>query len=339
MGKRAAGDENGRTSTRRGILVLGVAVLGYGTMGRVHVEALRQIQGVRVVGIYTRRPVPGVWPAPRYDEMKPLVTRKDVHVVDICLPTHLHLEAVQLAAECGKHIFLEKPLVRRPEQVPAIRDAIKRAGVQLMVGHVLRFFPEYQQLHRIALARGAKGVAGAARRSSMPAGEDDWYGDVGKSGGVVLDLSIHDFDFCRWTLGPVREVFCRTAAGGRYALTTLVHDNGSLSHIEGSWLDAPGLTMEFELAGKGYLLQYSSAAAVPLRVWTRGDDGAAAGAFRLPLGKTPYQRELEAFFDSLRRNEAPPVTWEAALESAAVAWAALRSAESRRPVSPKEVVS
>src|SRR5829696_8126626 len=80
----------------------------------------------------------------------------DVDVVDICTPTHLHYEMVLAAAEAGKHVVCEKPLARTVEQGQSMIAACRRAGVKLLVAHVVRFFPEYA-LARSLVAAGRIG--------------------------------------------------------------------------------------------------------------------------------------------------------------------------------------
>src|SRR5687768_12894052 len=104
----------------------------------------------------------------------------DVDVVDICSPTHLHHEIALKAAAAGKHIICEKPLARTTEQAQGMIRACRQAGVQLLVAHVVRFFPEYA-LAQAAVAEGQIGKPGVIRlhrssyRPKKPAG--NWFLD------------------------------------------------------------------------------------------------------------------------------------------------------------------
>ena len=129
------------------------------------------------------------------DDLYAPLERSDVDVVDICLPTPLHREAAERAFAAGKHVLLEKPIALTLEDAEAIVAAAERAGRLLVVGLVLRFWPEYVELRRIA-ASGELGrpLAASAQRLSPPPGWNDWMIDPARSGGVCVDLMVHDFD-------------------------------------------------------------------------------------------------------------------------------------------------
>src|SRR5204862_6098197 len=132
-----------------------------------------------------------------------------------------HYEMVMAAAGAGKQVVCEKPLARTLEQGQAMVAACRRAGVRLLVAHVVRFFPEYA-LARSLVVEGRIGRPGVLRlargsyRPKKPRG--NWFLDVEKSGGLLLDLMIHDFDYARWVGGEVGSVYVRsvgTGGGGR----------------------------------------------------------------------------------------------------------------------------
>ena len=141
---------------------------------------------------------------PSLDAMLP-----DVDVVDICSPTHLHHEMALKATVASKHIVCEKPLAAYTEQAQEIVNACRKAGVQLLVAHVVRFFPEYALAHA-AVRQGQIGKPGVIRlhrgsyRPKKPAG--NWFLDEDKSGGILMDLMIHDYDYACWIAGEVE--FC-----------------------------------------------------------------------------------------------------------------------------------
>jgi predicted dehydrogenase len=111
----------------------------------------------------------------------------------------------------GKHIICEKPLARTLDQGAAILDVVARAGVKLAVGHVVRYFPDYALAHDLVVRGeiGAPGVARATRGAGFPTVPGDWFSDVARSGGVALDLMIHDFDWLRWTFGLLERLYAR----------------------------------------------------------------------------------------------------------------------------------
>jgi UDP-N-acetylglucosamine 3-dehydrogenase len=136
-----------------------------------------------------------------------------IDAVDVCLPTPLHRRVTEAALAEGKHVFLEKPLALNLEDGRAIVQAAEASDRVFMVGLVLRFWPEYVELHR----RVASGELGrpfvlTASRLSPPADWSDWYADAEQSGGPPVDLMVHDFDQANWLLGEPRTVYARGVA-------------------------------------------------------------------------------------------------------------------------------
>src|SRR5581483_8683347 len=114
-------------------------------------------------------------------------------------------EATEAALAAGKHVFLEKPIALTLEDADAIVAAAERSGRMLMVGLVLRFWPEYVELQRrVAAGELGRPLAVSALRLSPPADWNDWMADRSQSGGTPVDLLIHDFDQMNWLLGTPR---------------------------------------------------------------------------------------------------------------------------------------
>jgi UDP-N-acetylglucosamine 3-dehydrogenase len=173
-------------------------------MGGVHLNAYANIPEVEVVGVADASresaaagaELVGARPYASYGE---LVAAEDVEVVDICLPTVFHRDLALRAAGEGRHVILEKPIARTIEDAREILDAFSGDGPRLFVGHVVRFFPEYVGIKgKIDAGElGTIGVVRTSRRSPFLTGWNDWYADWRVSGGVLVDLLIHDFDFLR----------------------------------------------------------------------------------------------------------------------------------------------
>lgn len=174
---------------------------------------------------------------PTTDLLAP-ITDPAVQAVDICLPTFLHREACERAFEAGKHVLLEKPLALTREDADAILASAARSRRVLVVGLVLRFFPEYIEIER-RVRSGALGrprIVSTYRLSPAP-DWNDWMRDPALSGGPGVDLLIHDFDQMNWLLGRPRQVVARASAaeGGRpgHIVATLEYD-GAQALAEGS---------------------------------------------------------------------------------------------------------
>lgn len=269
----------------------------------------------------------------------------DVDVVDVCTPTHLHLQMVLAAAAAGKDIVCEKPLARTIEQGQEMIAACSAAGVKLMVAHVVRFFPEYAQA-KAQVDMGAVGqpaVMRFTRGSFQPKkAVDNWFIDYAKSGGMMLDLMIHDLDYARWVAGEVESVFAKKissshpGSGIDHGLAILQHKSGTISHVEGSWAYPPPLfRTRFEIAGSNGLIQQGSdvTAAITLHLHqVKDEDIPDVPLPGSPLDEDPYTTQIKAFHDCIANDKPVPVTGADGLAALQIALAAIESAETGKPV-------
>lgn len=318
---------------------LEIALLGAGMMGSVHSQAWLQVADARVRWVFDQDPgraarvaeTLGARPTTQLDE---ILSDPTVEAVDIALPTDLHRPFTEAAAAAGKHVFCEKPIARTLADAQAMVEACHRAGVQLMVGHVLRFFAEYTAARDVVQSGriGEPKVIRATRAGAFPTwGAENWFADRARSGGPILDLMIHDIDYIRWCFGPVRRVYAQEQ--GNYALVTLRLESGAIAHVEGSWAHPPGtpFTTKLEIAGTEGLYATSNQAGIPLAV-RRVVDGEPAYEPESPPPADPYAVELQLFAAAVKAGERPPVSGEAAIESLRVCLAAISSAEEGIPV-------
>jgi predicted dehydrogenase len=278
-----------------------------------------------------------------YPDLETMLT--DVDVVDICTPTHLHFEMVLAAAVAGKDVVCEKPLARTVEQGQQMIAACEAAGVKLMVAHVVRFFPEYAQA-KAQIDKGAIGQTAVLRftRGSFQPKKavDNWFVDFEKSGGMVLDLMIHDLDYARWVAGEVETVFAKKISNSNpgsdvdHGLAILQHKNGTISHVEGSWAYPPPLfRTRFEIAGSNGLIQHDSGktAAIDLHLrQVEGEDIPDVALPGSPLDEDPYTTQIKAFYNCIANDTAVPVSGADGLAAVQIALAAIESAETGRPV-------
>ena len=319
-----------------------VGVVGAGFMGSVHLAAYAAMPGVEVVAVadanedaaVSSAATAGARPYPSYET---LVSAEDVDVIDACVPTALHRDLAVRVAGDGKHLFLEKPIARTLEEAGEILSAFEVSEGRLFVGHVVRFFPEYVRIKEMVEAGdlGTVGVARASRRSPFLRGWNDWYADLRQSGGVLVDLVIHDFDFLRWCFGEVERVFARGMMGREYnrldyALTTLRFEGGPIAHVEGHWGYPAPFEYAIEVAGSKGLVAANSTEAAPLRLLRDADR--VGEVPDVAVGTSPYRAELEHFVRCLETGDEPVVGGSDAREALRVSLAAIESVRTGEPV-------
>ncbi|MFN8596540.1 MAG: Gfo/Idh/MocA family oxidoreductase [Anaerolineae bacterium] len=268
----------------------------------------------------------------------------NVDVIDICTPTHLHHDQVLQAAAAGKHIICEKPLARTVAQGQEMIRACRAAGVKLFVAHVVRFFPEYALAHD-TVARGDIGRPAVTRlvrgsyRPKKPIG--NWFLDVEKSGGMMLDLMIHDFDYARWISGEVESVFAKRVgqqhpeSATEYGLAILKHTNGALSHVTGAWAyPPPTFRTGFEIAGDAGLIEWTSESTEPIKMLLRKDNADApdVGLPGSPVAESPYTTQIKEFYAALKADRTARVSAGDGLAAVQIALAAIESAQTGQPI-------
>ena len=261
-----------------------------------------------------------------------------VDVVDICTPTHLHKEMVLKAAAAGKDIVCEKPLGLTVEDCVMMIRACEEAGVKLYVAHVTRYFPEYvaAKANVVAGEVGKVAVTRFRRESFQPHNaSDNWYVDLERSGGMLQDLMIHDFDLARWMAGDVIKVYAKSlVTSGEevnfdHAMVILTHKDGVISHITGSWAQPkPRFRTSFEIAGDAGIIEWDSQEKAPLQVLmhqTKGGSG-EVGLPGSPLLESPYTSQLKEFLANLESDAPVRVDAVDALAAVQIARAAIESA-------------
>ena len=289
-----------------------VAVVGAGFLGSVHArnaQAMPEVEVAWVADVDLARAKELAEPlGARFTaDAREAMADPDVDAVIVAVPTVQHRAVTELAANHGKHVFCEKPIALSVADAEAMVVACRDAGVGLMVGHVVRFFPEYARIHEL-LDEGAVGQVGvvrARRLNSHPRPVRPWYADMAQSGGMIVDLMIHDLDTLRWYFGEAERVTARaltfTPHQERldYALAVLRFESGVIAHVEGSWAHASFRTA-IEIAGSDGLIRHASDESTALTVERAGADVAAGYLAPVnPLAESPYQAELRHFFEHL----------------------------------------
>jgi UDP-N-acetylglucosamine 3-dehydrogenase len=326
-----------------------VAILGAGFMGAAHAANYAALgERVQLKTVYGRSPeraarvAESVGAAASLDLAEVLGDPK-IDAVDICLPTPLHREVAEQAFAAGKHVFLEKPIALTAEDADAIIAAAERSGKMLMVGLVLRFWPEYVELRRL-VERGELGrpTAVFAQRLSPPADWAEWLGDREQSGGTAVDLMIHDFDQMNDLLGTPRSVYASEPEPGH--VHAIVEYDGASGIAEGSMAMPRSypFSSDIRVLGERGAAQYAFSAAPIEGEGNIGASSSARGLRVYPVdgdmriedveSADPWGPEIEYFVTCLEAGRQPEQgTGEQARQALLVALAANRSLESGRP--------
>ncbi|MHB8244728.1 MAG: Gfo/Idh/MocA family protein [Acidimicrobiales bacterium] len=331
-----------------------VGILGGGTMAAVHAASLCTSEWGQLVGVAAKEVSPEVTAlARRLDApimgVDELLASSRLDAVIVATPTDTHTDLACRALRTGLDVFCEKPIVRTPEEGRVIAEAAEAAGAKVAVGHVVRYFPEYSEARDLVQsgALGRPAMARLARVNGSPAALRPWYGLADRSGGVLVDMGVHDIDWCLWALGPVVRICAkRTGEAAReVASVTMRHRSGAISYIDLSWR-AAGFSTSLEVAGTEALFQAdgSSSAGVVVDL----DDGGARETdvsylSSLTTGHPPlddpYRLELEAALEWFGGGKPPLAVLEDGLAAARVVAAAEESARSGRPVTLDAEVS
>jgi predicted dehydrogenase len=323
---------------------LRVGIVGAGHIGRVQARHWARVAGARVVAVADQKRekaerLASTAGATAYDNAAAMLASDDIDVVIVCVPNYVHASITAKALHAGKHVLVEKPMALTPDECESMIAAAKAADRKLTVGHVTRFFPEYANAKRL-VEQGAVGAPAAIRTrrvSAYPPAE--WFADPARSGGILVDLVVHDLDWLLWCFGPITRVYAHNLTskgitGLDYTLLTLRHASGAVAHVEGMWGCPTGFGTAFEIAGDGGLLTHDSRRTPSLTKALRDNGGPANTATLGPLAADddPYFRQAAAFAASIREGTPVPVPPEEACQAVAVARAARRSAETGKAV-------
>lgn len=259
--------------------------------------------------------------------------------LDVCLPTQAHVQAVVAGLEAGKPTLVEKPMGRTDDDCEQMCRAARRTGTLLMPAQVARWFREHRAAHR-AIIEGKIGRPASVRlRRGGGVPKSDWFLDHEASGGILLDLAVHDFDWLLWTLGPACRVTSRSVRLGEtvpeaefkgdFALTTVLFASGAVATVENTWMDPAGFRTAIEAAGDKGLLEFDSRANPALRVATASGQRAENP---YSAQDDPYYCQLAAFLAAARGDAPTPVEPEEGAAAVRLALAAIESAKSGKPV-------
>ncbi len=328
-----------------------VAFLGAGRMGMTHLRNLAGIGGVQVQVVAdtlldnARRGAAAARARRATDDIQSAVLADDVDTVMICTPTNTHAELIELAVNAGKAVWCEKPVAPTLDETRRVLETVRAAGKPAMIGFMRRFDPGYAAAKQ-AIAAGEIGTVERFRSLTcdyrLPP-----VSYIATSGGIFVDMIVHDIDLARFLVGEVAEV---TAWGSVMidkgygevgdvdtAMALLRFENGALGVLEASRRTTWGYDIRTEVAGSAAKLVIEGVQKTPLL--TSRDLGSRGDHFESfpDRFEAAYRNEMEYFFACLRNGQMPTPDVNDALETLRVALAATRSLQEGRTVAVSEI--
>jgi len=318
-----------------------VGIAGAGFMGEVHAQCYQKMKDVELLAVAEQNSlrlekfVKSFSPAKTYSNIMDMIKDDEIDVVDICLPTPIH-PAVSIAAlQRDKNVLLEKPIALNIADARKIQNAAEASKGKFMVAHVLRFWAEYSVIRNLLQNHQLGDIKEiyAARFNELPLwSEGAWIMEEDQSGGLVIDLMIHDIDFILWNLGKAKRVWCNGIRNEKgfavQVMAVLEFEDGKTAYVEGGYLNpaGSGLTTQMRIYGKEALLEmYSHNNEITLT----GANGKIANP-EIPA-VDGYFEEIAYFINCIKQDKEPAVvTTRDAVESLQVCLALKQALKSKQ---------
>lgn len=334
---------------------INIAIIGAGRIGKLHAENLAyRIKNARPAAITdvivdAARQTANELQIPIVEtDYKRVLADKTIDAVLICSSTNTHAQIIQEAAEAGKHVFCEKPVDLNLQRIQDVLACVEKSGVKFQVGFNRRFDVNFSRLQE-KISAGEIGTPHILRITSRdPAPPTLDYVKI--SGGIFLDMTIHDFDMARFLTGSeVMEVYAigdalidpafKQAGDIDTAIVTLKFENGVIGTIDNSRQATYGYDQRVEIFGSKGMLQVNNT--TPDQVVLLNQQAVLASKphyFFLERYREAYVTEIQAFVDAVLNDTEPPVTGVDGLAPLKIGLAAKKSLAEERAVRLAEIV-
>jgi myo-inositol 2-dehydrogenase/D-chiro-inositol 1-dehydrogenase len=330
-----------------------IGIIGFGRIGRIHFTTVKKLKNVEIVAVADpfadkMTDVFDQYGVEHYsDDFNEIINNPDIDTVFICSPTDTHAKIAMASAKAGKDIFCEKPIDLDVKRVEEVLAEVKKAGVAFQVGFNRRFDPNFVKAKEAVVAGEIGDVHVIKITSRDPEAPPLSY--VKSSGGIFVDMTIHDFDMVRFLAGsePV-EVF---AVGDALinkeiqqvddidtAIITIKFANGAMAVIDNSRQAAYGYDQRVEVFGSQGMVKCENNTPTQTTLFTK--DGVVKDKplyFFLERYQESFEEELVQFFKALETGQETPVVGQDGLGALLMAIAAKKSLKENRPVSISEI--
>jgi inositol 2-dehydrogenase len=324
---------------------LAVGLIGLGRLGRVYARDLAsRIAETRLVAVADpagslAADVADEFDVPKhYADPLALIDDSAVDALVIVSPTHTHRELVVAAAARRKPTFCEKPPALALDEVSAMQAAIARGGMFFQMGFMRRFDAGYASAKK-QIDAGRIGTPLVFKSTSRdPFRPTLEYANPKSSGGMLIDMGIHDFDLARWFMGDVRTVstigatiaYPELATVGDIdnAVASLTFANGKLGVVDLSRSGIYGYDIATEILGLEGTLKIGYLRETPVMVLTKNSVTHDTVPYFMERFRDAYTTQLQNFAQNVLHDRTPPITIEDGLEALRIGVAATRAHES-----------
>lgn len=334
-----------------------IGIIGAGRIGKVHLQSITyQVKNAVVKSIAdpfmtdeTREFIKGFGVTEIYDDYKKILADPEIDAVLVCSSTDTHSAISVEAIQAGKHVFCEKPVDHSIKKIEDVKKALAGTNLKFQVGFNRRFDHNFAAI-RAAVDAGKIGAPHIVKITSRdPEPPNPAYIKV--SGGIFLDMTIHDFDMATFLVNSnVEEIYVNSAvlidpAIGEQgdvdtAIITMKMENGALAVIDNSRKAAYGYDQRAEVFGsKGMVATSNDTLSSAVIADENGVTGEKPLYFFLERYMQSFATEMNCFVDSIVNDTPTAVGIDAGLQSVLIGLAAKKSVEEHRPVKLSEIKS
>lgn len=294
-----------------------VALIGIGGMGKVHFDAYKDVKNAQVIAVCDVREeiarekvdIDNVNIYTSFDE---LLEKEVPDMIDICTPSYMHVNMAVKALEKGFHVLCEKPMSISSENTRKVIEAAEKSGKLFMTAHVVRFMMPYMYLKSVIDSKelGKPVHIEMTRLSGIPTWSwEDWMRDTSKSGGAVIDLSIHDIDYSQYVFGEPKDIIAVHQGlknDNEHISVVLCYDGFSVT-ITGGWFSGKyPFKAEYTAIFEDGYIEYKNGEIIKNGETVELDKGTVTEAAGINLsGSDGYFGEIEYFIDCIINNKKP----------------------------------